>query len=81
MNRKILMTAALTATSFLVACAPTRQVDAEALSGVVDPVLARHDAYVNADETLTDTAQETYLRSSAQIRAVLNEALGAGDQE
>lgn len=60
---------------FIAACAPKRSIDAEALNGVVQPVLDRHDAYVAADPTLDSVQKEVYLRSTEQIRATMNEAL------
>ena len=51
-------------------------VDATRLEPVVAKVLARHDAYVSADNSLDELSKRTFLRSSELTRSILAEALG-----
>lgn len=64
--------AAITALA-VVAC-DAGKVDAEALDGVMHPVLDRHDAYVIEDESLEEVERSTALRSSEIIRRLVDEA-------
>ena len=64
------------ATLALGACSgPKSSVDARAMSNVATPVMDRHDAYVNADESLSEVERSTYLRSTELMRSTLEEAL------
>lgn len=67
----------LAATALLLgACAGPRDcIRASALEGTVRPVIARHDAYVEADPTLDQAAKDRYLRSTELIEKALQEAL------
>lgn len=67
--------ALLGASLALGACAPKQSIDANALSGVMTPVLDRHDAYVAGDDSLDATQKEIFLRSSGQLRSTVDEAL------
>jgi hypothetical protein len=49
-------------------------IQADALAGVMYPVLDRHDAYVRADQTLQQVEIDSYLRSSMLIRDMVIEA-------
>ena len=63
---------------FLGGCQPNK-VDARALSGVMYPVLDRHDAYVQADDTLELVERSTALRSSELVRELVETALETGE--
>jgi hypothetical protein len=67
----------LAAWASLSGCAPKHAVDAEALSGPLNAVSDRHDAYVRADESLSEVERNTALRSSELLRGVVSEALSA----
>lgn len=61
----------------LVGCGGRGMIRASVLQGVMDPVLDRHDTYVQADGSLTPVEQETFLRSSELLRQVVDTAVGA----
>lgn len=75
MGAAVLMAVSVTA------CAPRTSIDAEALDGMMGNVLTRHDAYVRADPALSETERSIALRSSAMVRALIDEALGLSDGE
>lgn len=54
---------------------PKSAIDATAIQEPLQDVVQRHDAYVNADPSLSETQKRTYLRSSAILTAVETEAL------
>lgn len=58
----------------LAACAPKNMIDADALNGVLEPVLDRHDAYVEADGDLDPAERDTFLLSSELLRTTVDEA-------
>ena len=45
-------------------------VDAQILESALDPVMARHDAYVAADASLDDLDAAVYLGSTERLRAL-----------
>lgn len=47
----------------------------EALDRPLSRVSDRHDAYISADTRLTDLQRRTYLRDTALLRAVVDEAM------
>jgi len=49
-------------------------VKASVLEPVLEPVLDRHDAWVQADAVLPDVSRRTALRSSKLLRRILKEA-------
>lgn len=62
---------------FLVAC-NTVEVDVAPVSGMATPVLARHDAYVIDDGTLTEPQRAAFLAESAKARgAIVGEKIDA----
>lgn len=63
------------ATMLMAGCCPPHTINAHALDGVMTPVLDRHDAYVQQDETLFPAERETALRSSDLIRTLVEESL------
>lgn len=73
--------AAVAAALVVSACAPRNSINADTLNAVATPVLIRHDAYVLNDPNLDPVEREVYLRSSAMMRATINEALGLPPQE
>ena len=74
MKRTALIVGALCAL-LVTGCGPDKVVGAEAMAGVMYPVLERHDAYVEADQSLTGVEQSTALRSSALMRELVETAL------
>lgn len=50
-------------------------IKADKVAGSVNAVTGRHDAYVNGDDSLDSLHKEVYLRSSALLRDVVDEAL------
>ncbi len=54
------------------------EVSADVLAAKLGPVLDRHDSYVKADLKLELLMSETYLASSAGLRALLKAARGSG---
>ncbi len=68
----------------LIACAfvaltgcQTSMIDANVVDGLATPILARHNAYVQADQTIVDeTIRADYLRSAELLRALIEEAKG-----
>ena len=59
--------------TFVSGCCPG-MVRVEAIDGTVDSITERHDAYVEADTTLTDEQKEVYLRSTELLQKLLKEA-------
>lgn len=55
---------------FLAACSQG-MINVDALEGLVEPVAARHDAYVEADDSLDVAAKADFLRSTAILRDIL----------
>ena len=49
-------------------------VRAEALDGTLNPVMDRHDAYVKADEGLSEIEKEVFLNSTLLLRKTIKEA-------
>lgn len=47
-----------------------------AIEGLVEKVSTRHDAYINADDSLSDLKKRVALRSTALLRKVVAEAKG-----
>lgn len=58
----------------LTACGPKNTIDADAMAGVMEPVLDRHDHYVNNDPSLADVERESFLRSSTLVREMVDTA-------
>lgn len=58
---------------FLAGCA-TGGIDPEAIDGLCEKIRQRHDAYVEADESLSDFEKRTYLDSTAQLERVVQAA-------
>lgn len=56
-------------------CTSPNAIDASVLQPVTDPVIDRHDSYVNDDPNLSDADRELYLRSSELLRSTIREAL------
>lgn len=54
---------------------PRGMIEAEALQGLMGPVLERHDLYVSRDTDLTPVERETFYRSSELLRGMVREAL------
>ena len=75
MKRTTIIVSALLCALAIAGCGPDKVVGAEALAGVMYPVLNRHDAYIEADQTLTGVEQDTALRSSALCRELVETAL------
>ena len=69
---KIATLGLILACTTLVGCGGRGMIRADALKGVQDPVLDRHDAYVRADSTLTPTEVDIFLQSSAQMRSIVD---------
>lgn len=67
---KYLLTLSLLALS---ACS-SGMIHVDAINGLVGPITARHDGYVQNDPALSEELKSDYLRSSAILRAVLEEA-------
>ncbi len=59
---------------FLLSACSSGMIHVDAIEGLVEPLTARHDAYVQNDENLSDELKGDYLRSSDILRAVLEEA-------
>lgn len=55
-------------------CASRGQIDAEAAAGILEPVVQRHQGYVQNDPNLSDVERSTYLRSGALAQKLLDEA-------
>ena len=51
-------------------------IDARAIAPLMLEVNARHDAYVNTDESLAPVQKSVYLRSSKQLTDLVNAAAG-----
>lgn len=64
-----------------VGCGSRGTIRADALDGVIQPVLDRHDAYVENDASLAPVQTEAYLRSSDLIRGTVDAAMGRDDAE
>ena len=52
----------------------TSTIRVEAIADPVRLVADRHDAYIQADDTLSDLERETYLRTTSLLRQVIEEA-------
>lgn len=70
--KRILATIALLAA--LSGCTSPQYVDVETFAGLIDPVAARHDAYVRDDPTLDETQRSVWLRSTELLRKAIEEA-------
>lgn len=57
-------------------CSSSDCIKAGNIEGVTRPILDRHDAYVQQDETLEEFSKKAFLRSSELLRKVLDEATG-----
>jgi hypothetical protein len=55
-------------------CMRKGYVKVSAIEGLVDKVSTRHDAYVDADDSLSDLKKRTYKRSTELLRKVVAEA-------
>lgn len=82
-NRKgKIVTALMVLTSgALVGCGGRGQINANAFGGVLDPVLDRHDAYVEGDANATQLEKDTWLRSSQMLRSTVDIARGVEPSE
>jgi hypothetical protein len=49
-------------------------INVDAFGPGLEKVLDRHDAYVRADKSLSETLKKIYLRTSELIRQILEEA-------
>ena len=67
-----LLTSALLTLSIL-GCS-TSTIRVEAIADPIRLVADRHDAYIQADDTLSDLERETYLRTTSLLRQVIEEA-------
>jgi len=70
--KRTLKTVALVAFLACTSCAADLRV--KAVAGPMRRVMKRHDAYVRADDTLSDLQRETQLRTSELLERVLTEA-------
>jgi hypothetical protein len=61
------------AASMLASC-QTGMIRADAIDGPVNRITDRHDAYVKADDSLSNEEKSIYLRSSELLRRVIAEA-------
>lgn len=61
-----------------VGCGSAEAIRPDAIQGSVMDVCSRHDAYVKADENLSDLERRTYLASSALLIQVVNTAKANG---
>lgn len=75
-SKTILICGASLALLGAVGCSERGTIRAAAIDGVMQPVLDRHDAYVENDDSLAPVQTETYLRSSAQLRGAIDDAMG-----
>lgn len=55
-------------------CKANKAIDAESIYPLVQIVCERHDAYVNADDSLTMEAKTFYLNSSRELMELLDAA-------
>lgn len=55
-------------------CSQPGMVSVSAIDAPVNAVCDRHDAYVEADTSLSDLEKETYLRTTTLLRRVVEEA-------
>ena len=76
MKRTLAMLTLLLVLFVLVGCKGTK-IDANAFNGVMEPVLERHDFYVTNDDSLSDAERESFLRSSALMRSIVETAEGS----
>jgi hypothetical protein len=79
-----LAAAAVAAIALLLpSCAPLGYIRVSSIAAPARRVMERHDAYVKADESLTDIQRETRLRTSELLERVLkaaeDAAAGAGE--
>lgn len=74
-SRIFVSSAALAVAALLGGCTPGGYVSAEALDGLLDPILSRHDAYVVADPAKDPDQKERETRSSEIVRTMVQEAL------
>ena len=56
----------------LVGCS-AKEIHVDAIDVLVEKVSARHDAYVQADQTLAPAVRDDFLRSTAILRAITAE--------
>ena len=78
-RRRILLLAA--GPLMFVGCAQRGTVRAEPLLPTAEAIVARHDAYIAADESLTEDERRTYLRSGELLLTVLRDAAAADSGE
>lgn len=70
--------AVLALAGVLTSCTPpSNYIRSEAVDGPFRGVADRHDAYVNADESLDDLERRIYLRDTELLRRLLDEAVPA----
>lgn len=62
-------------------CMNKGYVKVSAIEGLVEKVSVRHDAYINADDSLSDLKKRVALRSTTLLRAVINEAKAKKEAE
>ncbi len=75
MKKKIAQLVGLAALSaLLVGCCPPQTINANAVSQPLQDVSARHDAYINADESLSETEQSIFLRDTELLNMIVDEA-------
>ena len=55
-------------------CTSSGYVHVDTFDGLIEPVAARHDAYVEADAALDETQKRVFLRSTQILRALIEEA-------
>ena len=60
-----------------IGCSTPGMIKADAIAGSVHDVCERHDAYVNADPTLTPAQKQLRLRSSSLLVQTVDEAQAA----
>lgn len=65
---------ALLSMVLLCGCGSRGKVDAEVVRDLVQPISARHDAYVTADPQLDDLDRRAYLRSTGILHDLLEAA-------
>lgn len=51
------------------------KIDASVLKDPIEKVAARHDAYVQADESLSEIERRVYLRTTELLQELIREAL------
>ena len=61
------------AASMLASC-QMGMIRADAIDGPVNGITARHDAYVQEDDSLSDEEKSIYLRTSELLRRIITEA-------